>query len=70
MKAKEVVSLPKEFDFKSNINGVAKDILYHAKETGNYYEVSWDLGEHVAGCVYTKEQFLKYLRKGEFVVVE
>ena len=70
MKAEDILSLPKEFDFKSTINSLTRDMIYHAREIESGYEVTWDLGDHVASCAYSKKEFHRSLLKGEFVVAQ
>lgn len=68
MKAANIKALPKEFDFKSNINPY--DLTYHAKETKYNYEITWDLGEHIASDTYSKKEFRRRLLKDEFVICQ
>lgn len=68
MEVAEIKTLPKEFDFKTNINSLTKDMIYHAKENGRFYEVTWNLDDHIASCSCTKLQFWKHLKNKEFVV--
>lgn len=67
MKVEDIKALPKEFDFKSNNN--LWGIIYHAKETDHNYEVTWDLGDHIATETYSKEDFCRRLFNNEFVPV-
>lgn len=55
-------NLPKEFDFKSNIN--CMDLIYHAKEMDNCYVVTVD----DCACVFDKEDVHKHLVKKEYVI--
>ena len=66
MKVEDIKKLPKEFNFKSNINPYG--ITYHAKELSHNYEVTWDLGSHIAKDTYSKEEFHRRLLKNEFVI--
>lgn len=68
MKVADIKKLPKEFDFKSNNSSFG--IIYHAKETKHNYEVTWDLGSHIANCTYTKEGFRRNLLCGAFEVCQ
>ena len=56
-----IKNLPKEFDFKSNINPYKPS--YHAKETEDGYVV--DEKWH-----YSKDEFHKYFVRKEFVICE
>lgn len=55
-------NLPKEFDFKSNINTLG--LIYHAKEMDNYYIVTVDKSK----WNFNKENFHKYFVRKEFEV--
>ena len=63
MTAQEIKSLPKEFDFKSNINPIG--IIYHAIEKEHCYVVTTDHCE----WTYDKHEFRQSLFRDEFVVV-
>ena len=67
MKVADIKKLPKEFDFKANNSSFG--IIYHAKETEHNYEVTWDLGDRVAKCTYTKKSFRKNLLDGAFEII-
>ena len=65
MKVVDIKKLPKEFDFKSNINPFG--ILYHAKETEHGYKVtcncnncSWD---------FSKKEMRRSLFNDDYVIV-
>lgn len=55
-------NLPKEFDFKSNINPLG--LIYHAKEMDDYYLVT------IYDCEWriNKDNFHKHFVKKEYVV--
>lgn len=55
-------NLPKEFDFKSNINPLG--LTYHAKEMDDQYVVTTD------NCqwVFNKEEFHKCFVRKEYVI--
>ena len=55
-------NLPKEFNFKSNINPVP--YIYHAKEMDNHYVVTVDDCE----WRFNKDDFHKHFVKKEYVV--
>lgn len=63
MTAQEIKSLPKEFDFKSNINPYG--LIYHAVEKEHHYVVTTDTCE----WEYDKHEFRVSLLNGDFVVV-
>lgn len=65
MIVEEIKNLPKEFDFKSNINRVAKDLIYHAVEEKHRYVVTAD------GHTWTfpKEDFRRSLWCNDFTIV-
>lgn len=58
----KIKNLPKEFDFKSNINPYG--LTYHAKEMDDRYIVSTDRIE----WNYSKERLHNHLIKKEFVI--
>lgn len=58
-------NLPKEFDFRSNVNSF--DILYHAKETEQGYDVTCDCND--CKWKYTKAQIRGRLINGSFEIV-
>lgn len=63
MTAQEIKALPKEFDFKSNINPVG--LTYHAVEKLNCYVVIHGASE----WVYDKHEFHRHLLKDDFYLV-
>lgn len=56
--------LPDEFNFKSSID--PSDILYHAKKTERFYEVSCG-GEY--GYYYTVYEIMGRIFSGDYVIV-
>ena len=63
MTAQEIKALPKEFDFKSNINSMG--LTYHAIEKEDGYVVTHEDME----WSFDKHEFRKKLLNGEYVVV-
>lgn len=61
-----VENLPKEFSFKSKLNPCGA--LYFAKEEDGYYIVTCDA--HSCTYMYTKQDFHKKIRDGEYVVCD
>lgn len=61
----DIHNLPKEFDFKSNINTIVP--IYHAVETECDYLVTADTDSK---WFYTKGEMYSRLLKGDFVIVE
>lgn len=64
MKVEDIKKLPKEFDFKSNINTFG--ILYHAKEEKRNYVVTCADGSS-GRWTFDKKDFRRRLLKGDFV---
>lgn len=64
MTYEEIKALPKEFDFKSNINKL--DLTYHAVEKEYWYIVTAD-GEE---WNYEKSDIHQYLLQGSFYLVD
>lgn len=60
------MNLPKEFNFKSNVNPLS--ILYHAEETEYGYKVTcnWDTD---VSWKYSKEEMEENLLNGDYVIV-
>ena len=58
----KIKNLPKEFDFKSNINHMG--LIYHAKEMDDGYMVT------TGDCLwrYNKEKFHKHLVRKDYVI--
>lgn len=67
MKANGITELPREFDFKSNINPYG--ITYHAIKEQHQYVVTWKCGESCHQCTYSRNEFHKRLLKGEFEIL-
>lgn len=64
MTTAEIKALPKEFDFKSNINRMG--LTYHAVEKEHCYVVTHNDSE----WVYDKKEFRRYLLNNDFVVIQ
>ena len=64
MTAQEIKNLPKEFDFKSNINTIG--LIYHAVEKLNCYVVTHEDSE----WVFDKSEFRKNLLNGDYYLVD
>ena len=64
MTAQEIKALPKEFDFKSNINTMG--LIYHAVEKLNCYVVTHEDSE----WVYDKHEFRQHLLKDDFYLAD
>lgn len=65
MNVNDIKSLPKEFDFRSNINPFG--ILYHAKEHENGYKVTCDCEYD---WNYSKAEMRRRLLKGDYVIIK
>lgn len=63
MTAQEIKSLPKEFNFKSNIN---PGLIYHAVEREHDYVITTDDCE----WIYDKHELRHHLLNNDFVVIE
>lgn len=66
MKVKEIKALPKEFNFKSNINPF--NVLYHAKEEKYCYKVTCLDGSN-GNWTINKKDFRRKLLNNDFEVV-
>lgn len=67
MKTEDLKNLPKEFDFKSNINTFG--LLYHAEDKGDYYKVTC-VGDLDCSWEFDKKSFYRDLLRGNFVIDE
>ena len=65
MKTKEIKALPKEFNFKSNINPF--NILYHAKEEKHCYKVTC-LDDLNGSWLINKKDFHRHLLDNNFEI--
>ena len=64
MTVQEIKALPKEFDFKSNINPIG--LTYHAVEKLNCYVVTYEDSE----WTYDKHEFRKNLLNDDYYLVD
>ena len=64
MKVVDIKNLPKEFNFKSNINHYG--ILYHAKETEHGYIVTCDCSD--CKWNFSKQEIRRKLFNNDYVI--
>ena len=64
MKVADIKNLPKNFNFKSNINPFG--IVYCAEETKHGYKVTCDTNKR--GWEFSKTEFRRRLFDGDYVV--
>ena len=63
-----VTRLPKEFDFKSNINELG--LIYHAKETPQeYYKVSWHFNGKDLSWNFTKKEMMNRISHNQYIII-
>ena len=68
-----ITVMPNEFNFKSKVNSLCLDIIYHAKRKGmsDGYIITWNAdSERVSTeTMYYKKVYGK-LKYGEFVIIQ
>lgn len=62
----DIDNLPDEFDFKSTINPIAFNIIYHAKRNGEDYEITWLNIHHTTMPV---SELRQHLLDGNYVII-
>ena len=65
MTVSDIKNLPKEFNFKSNVN--VYGIVYHAIEQEHVYKVTCDVGANEWS--FTKEEMHRSLLSGEYEII-